>query len=125
RMLSEFRKKAGKKVPLVHINFVLQDENMECLPDMPAMVKDIGADILNLLTETRAHDIQELGHDDPGKWSSGDMRPVSQIRREKMDYAMRKCKEEADRVGIGLRFPRMPYEEVLNHYGEGYEMQNF
>jgi len=125
RMLTEFRRQAGKKTPLVHINFVLQDENMDCLPDMPALVKDMGADILNLLTETRAHDIEQLGHEDPGKWSREDMRPVSQIRREKMDYALRKCKEEANRHGIELRFPRMPYDEVLKHYGEGYEMNDF
>lgn len=125
RMLTEFRAKAGKKVPLVHINFVMQDENMECLPEMPALVKDLGADILNLLTETRAHDLEELGRVDPGVWRREDLRPVQQIRREKMDYALRRCKEEADRVGIELRFPRMPYEEVLKHYGEGYEMKDF
>ncbi|MCC6489486.1 MAG: SPASM domain-containing protein, partial [Candidatus Hydrogenedentes bacterium] len=83
-----------------------------------------GANVLNLLTETRVHDLPELGRVDPSSFSRSDFRqPV--IERKRLDSALRATLAEARRVGIEVRMPRMPFEEVLNHYDQGYNLREF
>jgi MoaA/NifB/PqqE/SkfB family radical SAM enzyme len=124
KMLSRFRREAGKRAPLIHINTVIQDENLDCLPEMPAIVKDAGAQVLNLLTETRVHDLPNLGYVDPSSFKRGDFKQP-RIDRGRLERALDRTLEEARKHGIEVRFPRMPLEEVVNHYDEGYDLRKF
>lgn len=124
RALSRYRDELGKACPKIHINTVIQEANLECLPEMPRVVKDIGASILNLLTETRIHDIPNLGFVDPSTFGRGDFQqPV--IDRSHLDSVLRATLREAELLGIEVRMPRMPYNEVLNHYDQGYDLREF
>ncbi|MFA6245002.1 MAG: SPASM domain-containing protein, partial [Candidatus Hydrogenedentales bacterium] len=124
RALSRYRDEAGKTCPKIHINTVIQDANLYCLPETPRVVKDIGAGILNLLTETRIHDIPNLGFVDPATFGRGDFKqPV--IERKRLDETLRATLREAEKLGIEVRMPRMPYGEVLNHYDQGYDLKEF
>jgi radical SAM protein with 4Fe4S-binding SPASM domain len=38
---------------------------------------------------------------------------------------LRKTLNEAARIGIEVRMPRMPFEEVINHYDRGYDLKKF
>jgi MoaA/NifB/PqqE/SkfB family radical SAM enzyme len=122
--LARHRDELGKKCPIIHINTVILKDNLHVLPDMPQVAKDAGAEVLNLLTEMRSHDIQELGHVDPGSFGRDDINnPV--IPREELDAALRDTLANAQKLGIEVRLPRMPYEDVLQHYEGGYELSKF
>jgi len=124
QLLADYKRRAGKKCPVVHINTVIQKENLAVLPDMPAVVAECGASVLNLLTEMRSHDIQELGHVDPGQFSRDDIRNPWIDRRE-LDAALKATIAAAQACGVEVRLPRMPYEAVLEHYDGGYELSDF
>ncbi|MDZ4860556.1 MAG: radical SAM protein [Candidatus Hydrogenedentes bacterium] len=122
--LARFREASGKKAPLIHINTVIQDENLSCLAEMPRVAKEAGANVLNLLTETRVHDIPELGRVDPGTLTRSDFRQPS-IERARLEKTLRETLDNAKALGIEVRMPRMPFEEVINHYDQGYDLKNF
>lgn len=124
KALARFREEAGKKTPLIHINTVIQDGNLDCLPEMPHVAKEAGASVLNLLTETRVHDIPQLGHVDPGTLTRNDFRQP-RIDRARLEDALKRTFAEAEGAGVEVRMPRMPFEEVLNHYDEGYDLRKF
>jgi len=122
--LARFREESGKQAPLIHINTVIQKENLHCIAEMPRVAKEAGANVLNLLTETRIHDIQELGHVDPGTLTRNDFRQPS-IERKPLEDALKETLANAKRLGIEVRMPRMPFEEVINHYDQGYDLREF
>lgn len=124
KCLNQFRKEAGKQTPLVHINTVMQTENMHVLHEMPAIVKECGAHVLNLLTEMRAHDIPELGHKDPSNFQRSDIN-MPTIETKMLDEALRKTKAEADKHGIEIRMPRTFYDEVIKYYDRGYDLVDY
>jgi len=124
RMLVRFRDQLGKACPLIHINTVIQEANLDVLPDMPAVAAEAGANVLNLLTEFRSFDLPDVGHVDPASYGPDAIRlPV--IDRGRLDEAIRRTLRNAERVGIQVRLPRMPYEDVLNHYGGGYDLAGY
>ncbi|MBI4556225.1 MAG: radical SAM protein [Candidatus Hydrogenedentes bacterium] len=124
RALAQYRKESGKRAPLIHINTVIQSENLDCLRELPAIMAEAGADVLNLLTEMRSHDIPNLGQVDPGTFTRSDF-TIPTITRAKLDESLRATLEQAARAGIEVRLPRMPYEELLNHYDAGYDLADF
>jgi len=124
KALSRYRKEMGKTYPLIHINTVIQTESLDCLPEMPRIAHDAGANVLNLLTEIRSHDLPDLGHVDPSTFSRDDLKQPT-VERKNLDLALRKTMAEANKFGIEVRLPRMPYEDVLNHYDEGYDLKKF
>ncbi len=124
KLLAEFRASKGKSAPLIHINTVIQEKNLEVLPEMPGVAKECGANVLNLLTEMRSFDQPELGRVDPATISREDLR-IPRLNRERLDHALRETLRQAERVGIEVRLPRMPYQEVLNHYDGGYDLTRF
>lgn len=124
KAIAKYREEAGKRAPLIHINTVIQEANLHCLPEMPHVTKEVGATVLNLLTETRVHDIPELGRVDPGTLKREDFKQP-RIERKRLEESLRKTLDEAARIGIEVRMPRMPFEEVINHYDQGYDLRKF
>jgi MoaA/NifB/PqqE/SkfB family radical SAM enzyme len=121
--LIRFRDAAGKRCPLVHINTVIQEANLECLPELPALCKDVGADVLNLLTEMRSFDLPELGQVDPSQFDRADL-DYPRIDRDRLDAALQATMAEAHKLGIEVRMPRMSYESVIDHYDRGYDLKS-
>lgn len=113
--IQEERRRTKKKYPGIHITTVIQRENVATLHLMPAIVAENGGDVLNLVTETRMHDLPGLGEQPPGSL------PVSEIHwpripLEALKTALDKTEAEARNCGIELRWPRMPREELLRYY---------
>lgn len=124
KMLSQFRDESGKQCPIIHINTVIQQDNLHVLPEMPQIAKEAGVDVLNMLTEMRAHDHQNLGHVDPSTFGRDDIKnPI--MSRAEVDDAMKKTLAAAKEVGVEVRLPRMPYDMLLDHYDGGYDLSEF
>lgn len=123
-LLNEQRKRMNKKCPLVHITTVIQQLNLDTLPQMPRIVAELGADVLNLVTETRIHDLPGLGERPPGVWRAADI-DWPRIPREALQQALESTEEEALRHGIELRWPRMPREELLRYYSTGVDTRDY
>lgn len=121
KRIAKIRDELGRSTPWMHMNFVMQNENLEDLPEMPRIAKECGAKVLNLLTEIRSFDNPELGFTDPAPLKN----EVPPIPREALDRQMTKALENGQKLGIEVRLPRMPYEEVLNHYDQGYDLDKF
>ncbi|MBI2432303.1 MAG: radical SAM protein [Candidatus Hydrogenedentes bacterium] len=117
RRLCEYRDRAGKQCPLIHVTTVIQQANVDVLHLMPKMVKDAGVDVLNLVTETRMHDLPDLGDVDPQTYSFEDLR-WPRVERGLLAEALNKTVEAAREVGLELRLPRMPREELLDYYDD-------
>ncbi len=122
--LAEARDRAGKKCPLIHINTVILKENLDVLPDMPKVVAESGANVLNLLTEMRAHDHQDLGHVDPSQFGREDVN-TPHIDVDRLDEVLRETAKAAKDAGVELRLPRTPYEELLKYHERGYDLVDY
>ena len=61
RLLRHFRDASGKSCPHIHVTTVIQRDNIDVLHLMPRMVREAGVDVLNLVTETRMHDLPGFG----------------------------------------------------------------
>jgi MoaA/NifB/PqqE/SkfB family radical SAM enzyme len=118
-----WREKLKKAAPLVHINTVILEENLDVLPEMPRLAAEAGVSVLNLLTEMRAPDNADLGHVDPGTFGPEHVR-IPTIDRARLDAALRATLKEARALGVEVRLPRMPYEMVLDHYDGGYDLDH-
>lgn len=111
----QLRDKAGKQCPLVHITTVIQKDNVDDLKYMPEVIKKFGADVLNLVTESRMQELPDLGHVDPQIYNLEDVK-WPYIDRKRLQRAIEETEEAATKHGIELRLPRMPIEEVYNYY---------
>ena len=123
-LLNAERVQRNRKLPLVHITTVIQQGNLHTLHLMPGIVRELGADVLNLVTETRMHDLPGLGERPPGTWRSGDI-DWPRIPREDLEKALEKTDEEARRLHVELRLPRMPREELLRYYSSGVDVRDY
>ncbi len=124
KILAETRREMGKRCPLIHINTVILKDNLEVLPEMPRVAAEAGAEVLNLLTEMRAHDLPELGHADPASFSQSQL-AMPTIDTKRLDEVLRETMREAEAAGIELRLPRTPYEELLTYHETGYDLTNY
>ncbi len=125
RRLRDIRDANGKQCPLIHVTTVLQLANMDVLHLMPAMIKECGADVLNLVTETRMHDLPDLGEVDPTTFND-DQVTFPHIDRKVLAEALDKVEAEAKRVGVEVRMPRMPRKDLLDYYdGTGLDLKNY
>jgi radical SAM protein with 4Fe4S-binding SPASM domain len=122
--LVRLRDGSGKRCPLIHVTTVIQKANVDCLHEMPALMKAAGADVLNLVTETRTFDVPNLGEVDPRE-----IRPESivppRIERQILSEALRRTEQEAARAGIELRLPRMPRKVLLDYYESSIDLADF
>lgn len=124
RTLERFREKSGKQCPLVHITTVIQQRNIDVLHHMPKVAKEAGADVLNLVTETRMHELPGLGEVDPQTFSETDIQ-WPRIERKALAEALDKTFAAARDAGIELRLPRMPKDDILNYYESGIDLKNY
>lgn len=123
-LLREHRARAKKNCPLVHITSVIQQRNVEVLPEMPRITAELGGDVLNYVTETRMHDLPGLGERPPGRWRAEDL-DWPRIPRDDLQRALEKTEDEARKHGIELRLPRMPREELLRYYSTGVDVKDY
>lgn len=122
--LRKFRERSGKQCPLIHVTTVIQQANVDVLHLMPAMIRESGADVLNLVTETRMHDLPDLGDVDPATYNTEDIK-WPKIDRRQLNEALDRTEAEARRVGVELRVPRMPREELLKYYDGGINLKHY
>ncbi|HOK09940.1 MAG TPA: radical SAM protein [Candidatus Hydrogenedens sp.] len=122
--LYEERKRMNKKCPMIHITTVIQESNIEILPQMPQFVKEIGGDVLNLVTESRALDLPGLGDVDPSVYKPHHIR-YPRIDREKLTYSLTETIKEASRHKVQLRLPRMPLKAIIDYYSNDINLDDF
>ncbi len=122
--LNEVRRKAKKACPLVHITTVIQQSNVAILHHLPEIVKSIGGDVLNLVTESRMHDLPDLGERPYGAWKQEDV-SWPRISRKDLEQAFVKTDESAQKYGVEVRWPRMPREELLLYYDGNIDVQQY
>jgi len=129
RRLRHYREASGKQCPHIHVTTVIQRDNVDVLHMMPRMVAEAGVDVLNLVTETRMHDLPGFGEKDPALFREEEIDWPS-IGRSELSRALNRTQEEARMAGIELRLPRMPREDLLDYYGgagidlKAYECRN-
>jgi len=123
-LLRACRDAAGKQCPMIHVTTVLQQDNVDVLHLLPKALKDAGADVINLVTETRMHDLPGLGLVDPARYTT-DQIPWPRIDRRQLAEALDRTVAAAKDAGIELRLPRMPREELLNYYDTGIDLKNY
>ncbi len=124
RMLHDLRMRSGKKCPLIHVTTVLQQANVDTLEHMPEIVATLGGDVLNLVTETRMHDLQGLGERPPGTWRASDVQ-WPRIERAALQDALEKTVAQARKRNIEVRLPRMPREDLLRYYESGVDVKEY
>jgi MoaA/NifB/PqqE/SkfB family radical SAM enzyme len=109
---------------MIHVTSVIQQANVDVLPEMPAYIKKMGADVYNLTLESRSWDIPELGSFDPSLVPAGSIsKPdIDPQRLAETLAATRRAAEDAD---IELRLPRMPVEDIVRYYSGGYSLEKF
>jgi MoaA/NifB/PqqE/SkfB family radical SAM enzyme len=113
--LAEARRGTGKPYPKIFVTSVMQKDNLDSLPQMPALVKAAGADIYNLNLE-----MQNLRYVD-GLRSTAPGSDRMQLSFPRLDprrvaEVLAETRAEARRVGIVMRTPDMPDDEVVKYY---------
>ena len=124
RTLVDLRDAAKKVCPLVHITTVLQKDNLDVLHHMPEVVKNCGASVLNLVTETRMHELPDLGEVDPSVYNTEDL-AWPRLDRKLLTDALNKTLERAKEIGVEVRLPRMPKADIINYYESGIDLKDY
>lgn len=125
RHLRKFRDASGKPCPHIHVTTVIQQANVDVLHLMPAMIAEAGADVLNLVTETRMHDLPGFGEVDPAIYNPEDV-DWPRVNRSQLSRALNRTLEAAGDAGIEVRLPRMPREDLLDYYdGHGIDLKGY
>ncbi len=124
RLLRDIRDRAGKRCPMLHVTTVLQKDNMHVLHQMPKVVADAGGDVLNLVTETRQHELPGLGDVDPCTFRT-DQIAWPRIAPAALSEALDKTEAAARAAGIELRLPRMPRADLLKYYDSQIDLGDY
>jgi MoaA/NifB/PqqE/SkfB family radical SAM enzyme len=124
RTLTQLRDARGQRWPMVHVTSVIQQANLDVLPQMPSVVRDIGADVLNLTIEIRFHDLDGIGDVDPATIRASDI-AMPRIDRATLEQVLADTRKAADAAGVALRLPRMPIEEIVQYYCGGLNLAKF
>ena len=123
-MLRKYRDAAGKQCPKIHVTTVIQNDNVHALPQMPKIMRDNGVDVINFVTESRMQELPNLGEADPESYNTEDLEyPL--IDRSTLSEALDDAMREAKNVGIELRLPRMPKEDLLNYHSGSLDLENY
>lgn len=124
KMLVRHRGAQDKQCPLVHVTTVIQQDNVDVLHHMPRVIKDAGASVLNLVTETRMHDLPNLGNVDPASFNKEDL-IWPKVDRAQLTEALNKTILAARDAGIEVRLPRMPKKDLIDYYDGGFDLKNY
>lgn len=127
RMVSRLvqrRRSEGRRWPVVHVTSVIQDANLDVLPAMAGVARDIGADVLNLTIENRFNDVANVGLADPASISAADI-PFPRVEPEVLRKALHDTIAAAAKAGVTLRLPRMPLEQVVRYYTGACDVSGF
>lgn len=124
RMLRRHRDLSGKACPKIHITTVIQQANVHVLHEMPRVVAESGADVLNLVTETRMHDFPNLGEVDPKSLKTEDF-SWPRVDPGALAEALDKTAAAAKEAGVELRMPRMPRAELIKYYDTGIDLKDY
>lgn len=122
--LTEFRRQAGKRCPMVHMTTVIQDANLEALAEMPRVAAAHGADVLNLALETRSLDPAGVGVAPPERFAATDIRGPH-LDPARLRQALKDTRAAARRAGLELRTPQMPDEEIVRYYSGEMDLTRF
>jgi MoaA/NifB/PqqE/SkfB family radical SAM enzyme len=124
RSIVDLRRRAGKRNPMIHVTSVIQRANVAVLPEMPAYIKRLGADVYNLTLESRSWDVAEIGSFDPALVPAANI-SKPEIEPQRLSDALEATCRAAESAGIELRLPRMPHEDIVNYYSGGYSLEKF
>ena len=124
KMLAEFRREAGKACPLIHVTTVIQEANLNRLAEMPRVVADMGGDVLNFTLETRSLDLPGYGEADPGSFRASDIQSP-RLDAQRLADALHETRANAAGLGIDLRMPDMPDDEILRYYSGETDLRDF
>ncbi len=122
--LNAARTQAGKTCPLVHITTVIQQTNIATLRHLPEVVASVGGDVLNLVTETRMHDLEGLGERPYGAFKAEDI-AWPRIERKALEQALNDTEAAAHQHGVEIRWPRMPRIELLRYYEGAADVRDY
>lgn len=124
KRLVEFRNEAGKKCPLVHVTAVIQEANVDHLAEMPQVVAEAGADVLNLTLEVRNWELEGLGDVDPASYKLSAM-AFPKIEPQRLSRALKETRVAAAKQGVELRTPDMPDEVMARYYQGAMALRDF
>lgn len=122
--IRKYRDENHKQCPKIHVTTVIQDDNVHALHHMPKIMRDNGVDVINFVTESRMHELPNLGEANPETYNTEDLQYPS-IDRSALSEALDNAMREAKNVGIELRLPRMPKEDLLNYYSGHLDLKNY
>lgn len=123
--LRKYRDASGKQCPHIHVTTVIQQDNLDVLHFMPKMVAEVGVDVLNLVTETRMHDLPGFGEADPSSFTTKQV-DWPYIPRSALARALDRTLDAAKDAGIEVRLPRMPRPDLLDYYdGTGIDLNAY
>jgi radical SAM protein with 4Fe4S-binding SPASM domain len=123
--LRKYRDASGKQCPHIHVTTVIQQDNIDVLHLMPKMVAEVGVDVLNLVTETRMHDLPGFGELDPSVFTTEQV-DWPYIGRSPLARALDRTLDAAKDAGIEVRLPRMPRADLLDYYdGTGIDLKQY
>jgi len=103
------------------VTSVIMQANLDALPEMPGLVRDLGGDVLNLATEIRYHDIPGVTDAGPEAVAASDI-PFPRIDPDDLRNALEATKRAAAAARIDLRLPRMPVDDVVRYYSTGMDL---
>ncbi|HIJ65317.1 MAG TPA: radical SAM protein [Candidatus Hydrogenedentes bacterium] len=124
KALVRYRKESGKTRPLVHITAVIQQDNLGSLARLPAVATELGADALNLVTEIRMFDPENVGELDPDAFRSSDV-TLPRLAPTALDGALQAAADAAAELGVAVRWPRMPRADLVQYYDGGLDLGEY
>ncbi len=122
--LSRYRRELGKSRPLIHVSTVIQQENLEHLPEMAEITAEAGAEVLNLELEVRFLDLAGIREVRPYTLDASQVE-LPRLDRQALLQALEATHDAAARAGIELRLPRMSIEDILQYHDGGLSMDEF
>ncbi len=124
RAMRAARDAAGKKCPHFVVTTVIQEDNVRELHLLPPLFREMGADVVNFVPETRMLDLPGFGERDPRSYTRDEIirpRIDPQVLRE----ALERAEAAAAKAGIALRLPRMPREDLIHYYNGGIDLDGY